>query len=98
MRTLDVLIPTRNRATLLAGAIESLLRARVPEGLAVNIVVIDNGSSDGTPQLLEWMAARHRGRIQIVEERRCGKSPAVNAGVQATSGEFVGMIDHDEEG
>ena len=58
MLTLDVLIPTRNRARLLAGAIESLLRARVPEGLAVNIVPIDNGSSDGTPQLLEWMSAR----------------------------------------
>ncbi len=69
----------------------------MPEGLTVNIAVIDNGSSDGTPQLLEWMAARHRGRIQIVEERRCGKSRALNAGIAATSGEFVGMIDDDEE-
>ena len=97
MRTLDVLIPTRNRARLLTGAIESLLRARVPAGLTVNIAVIDNGSSDGTPQLLEWLAARYRGRIQIVEERRCGKSRALNAGIAATSGEFVGMIDDDEE-
>ena len=79
MRTLDALIPTRNRARLLTGAIESLLRARVPAGLTVNIAVIDNGSSDGTPQLLEWLAARYRGRIQIVEERRCGKSRALNA-------------------
>lgn len=97
MLTLDVLIPTRNRAKLLAGAIESLLRARVPEGLSVTIVPIDNGSVDGTPQLLEWMAARHRGRIQIVNERRCGKSRALNAGIEATSGELVGMIDDDEE-
>ena len=97
MLTLDVLIPTRNRARLLAGAIESLLRARVPEGLAVNIVPIDNGSSDGTPQLLEWMSARYRGRIQVVEERRCGKSRALNAGIAATSGDLVGMIDDDEE-
>ena len=97
MLTLDVLIPTRNRARLLAGAIESLLRARVPEGLAVNIAVVDNGSADGTPHLLEWMAARHRGRIQIVHERRCGKSRALNAGIAATSSELVGMIDDDEE-
>lgn len=97
MLTLDVLIPTRNRARLLAGAIESLLRARVPEGLTANIVPIDNGSSDGTPQLLEWMAARNRGRIQIVEERRCGKSRALNAGIAATSGDLVGMVDDDEE-
>ena len=97
MLTLDVLIPTRNRARLLGGAIESLLAARVPEGLAVNIVPVDNGSTDGTPQLLEWMAARHRGRIQVVTERRCGKSRALNTGINATSGVLVGMIDDDEE-
>lgn len=97
MRTLDVLIPTRNRARLLAGAIDSLLRARIPAGLAVTIAVVDNGSSDGTPQMLEWMAARHRGRIQVISERRCGKSRALNAGIAATSGDLVGMIDDDEE-
>lgn len=97
MPTLDVLIPTRNRARLLAGAIGSLLRAPIPTGLSVTIVVVDNGSTDGTPKLLEWMAARHRGRIQVVNERRCGKSRALNAGIAATTGELVGMIDDDEE-
>ena len=97
MVTLDVLIPTRNRARLLAGAIDSLLRAPIPAGLSVNIIVVDNGSTDGTPVMLEWLAARHRGRIQIVHERRCGKSRALNAGIAASTGEFVGMIDDDEE-
>lgn len=97
MVTLDVLIPTRNRARLLARALESLLAAPIPADLSVNITVIDNGSSDGTPGLLEWMSARYRGRIQVVNERRCGKSRALNAGLAATSGELVGMIDDDEE-
>jgi glycosyltransferase involved in cell wall biosynthesis len=97
MVTLDVLIPTRNRARLLARALDSLLAARLPAELAVTITVIDNGSSDGTPGLLEWMTARYRGRIQVVHERRCGKSRALNAGIAATAGELVGMIDDDEE-
>lgn len=97
MVTLDVLIPTRNRARLVARALDSLLAAAVPERLTVNITVVDNGSSDGTRSLLEWMAARHRGRIQVVNERRCGKSRALNAGIAATTGELVGMIDDDEE-
>jgi GT2 family glycosyltransferase len=63
----------------------------------VNIVVVDNGSTDGTPALLEWMAARYKGTIQVVRERRCGKSRALNAGIAATTGTLVGMIDDDEE-
>ena len=94
---LDVLIPTRNRARLLARAIDSLLDARVPAGLSVNIIVVDNGSTDTTPKLLEWMSARHKGRLRVVVERRCGKSRALNAGIAATDGDLIGMIDDDEE-
>ena len=97
MVTLDVLVPSRNRARQLTRALESLLAAPVPEGLAVTIVPINNGSSDGTGPLLEWLCARHPDRIRVVEERRCGKSRALNAGIMATSGELVGMIDDDEE-
>lgn len=97
MVTLDVLIPSRNRARQLTRAVESLLAAPVPPGLAVTIVPIDNGSSDGTGPLLEWLSARFPDRIKVVEERRCGKSRALNAGILATSGELVGMIDDDEE-
>ena len=97
MITLDVLIPTRNRARQLSRAIDSLLRAAVPDGLAVTIVPVNNGSTDGTAALLEWLSARFKGRIRAVNERRCGKSRALNAGFAATSGMLVGMIDDDEE-
>lgn len=65
--------------------------------MSLNIVVVNNGSTDGTAGLLEWMTARHRGKIHVVNERRCGKSRALNAGIAATTGELVGMIDDDEE-
>ena len=97
MLRLDVLLPTRNRALLVRRAIESLLAAPIPEGLSVKIVVIDNGSTDDTPALLEWMQSRHAPRLLVVRERRCGKSRALNAGIAATHAELVGMIDDDEE-
>lgn len=97
MLRLDVLLPTRNRARLVTRAIESLLSAPVPEGLSAQIVVIDNGSSDQTPSILEWLKARHQPRIAVVRERRCGKSRALNAGIAVTRGDLVGMIDDDEE-
>jgi glycosyltransferase involved in cell wall biosynthesis len=97
MLRLDVLVPTRNRARSVQRAIESLLAAPVPSGLEVSIVVVDNGSTDETGSLLEWMKARHKPRITVVQERRCGKSRALNAGIAATTGDLVGMIDDDEE-
>jgi glucosyl-dolichyl phosphate glucuronosyltransferase len=97
MLTLDVLIPTRNRVRQLARAIDSLLAAPVPDGLHVTVVPVNNGSIDGTGAMLEWMTARFKDRIRVVTERRCGKSRALNAGVAATSGDLVGMIDDDEE-
>lgn len=97
MMTLDVLIPTRNRARQLSRALDSLLRAPVPEGLSVTIVPVNNGSTDGTAALLEWYSARYKGRLHVVNERRCGKSRALNAGIAATSATLVGMIDDDEE-
>ena len=97
MLTLDILIPTRNRASQLQRAVESLLQASIPDGLAVTIVVIDNGSTDETAARVEGLMSRMPGRLKLVHERRAGKSRALNAGVAATNGDLLGMIDDDEE-
>lgn len=94
---LDVLVPTRNRAPYLARTLESLLDAPVPDGLMVRILVINNGSTDGTGPLLEWINAQSRGRVEAIHERRRGKSRALNAGIAVSSADLVGMIDDDEE-
>ena len=94
---LDVLIPTLNRAPLLAGALRSLLDAEVPPGLDVHILVIDNRCTDETPALVARYSATYPGRVTLISERRRGKSRALNAGIAATSGDLVGMIDDDEE-
>lgn len=94
---LDVLVPTRNRASLLARTLESLLDAPVPAGLSTRVLVIDNGSTDGTGPLLEWMRARFHGRVEAIHERRRGKSRALNAGIAVSRADLIGMIDDDEE-
>src|SRR5512145_3237457 len=94
---LDVLVPTRNRASLLARTLESLLDAPVPDGLSARILVIDNGSTDGTGHLLEWMRTKFRGRVEVIHERRRGKSRALNAGIAASRAELIGMIDDEED-
>jgi glycosyltransferase involved in cell wall biosynthesis len=95
--TLDVIIPTLNRAPLLERALRSLLTARIPPGLEARIIVVNNGSTDQTGDLLSRLQSAHPGRLRVVDERRRGKSRALNAGIAVASGDLVGMIDDDEE-
>jgi glycosyltransferase involved in cell wall biosynthesis len=97
MMKLDVLIPTYNREKLLPLTLNSLLAAQIPPELEVGVTVVDNNSSDGTRQVIESYAEKSGGRIHYVFERAQGRSHALNAGVRATSGDLVGVIDDDEE-
>lgn len=93
---LDVLLPTLDRAHLLERTLQSLLAAPVPRRFEVLITVIENGCTDGTVELVEWMSKHYPGRIRLIHEPRRGKSRALNAGLAATDGELVGMVDDDE--
>lgn len=97
MVRLDVVIPTYNRRELLARTLASLLAAEVPPGLDVGVTVVDNNSKDGTRELVEEWAGRFGGRLGYVFETKQGRSHALNAGIAATGGDLVGMIDDDEE-
>lgn len=94
---LDVIIPTYNRQHLLQRTLQSLLNARVPADLGVQITVVDNNSSDQTARTVEQWKARFAGRLTYLFERQQGRSSALNAGIRATQGDLVGMIDDDEE-
>ena len=94
---LDVVLPTHNRALLLRRALESLLAAEPPDGLDVTITVVDNCSTDDTPAVVQSLMSRVGNRLQYVYEPKPGRSYALNAGIAATRGDLVGMIDDDEE-
>lgn len=95
---LDVLVPTYNRAAMLGRAARSLLAARVPPGLEVGVLVIDNNSRDATRAVVEGLRAES-GAVELnyLFEGRQGKSHALNSGIAATRGDLVGIIDDDEE-
>jgi glycosyltransferase involved in cell wall biosynthesis len=94
---LDVIVPTYNRDQMLAKTLDSLLSARVPAGMEVRITVVDNNSKDETRRVVEEWQAKAGGRLGYVFEPKQGRSHALNAGIAATAGDLVGMIDDDEE-
>jgi hypothetical protein len=86
-----VIIPTHNRATLLPRAIDSVLAQT--EADCCDIVVVDDGSTDATPQ-----AVRAYGdRIQYLRHPVSrGAAAARNTGIAASHGEFVAFLDDDD--
>jgi glycosyltransferase involved in cell wall biosynthesis len=94
---LDVVIPTYNRSAMLKRAVDSLLRARVPAELNVKIIVVDNNSMDDTKAVVNQLSEASKGRVSYVFEKQQGRSPALNAGIAAATGDLVGFIDDDEE-
>jgi len=74
---LDVIIPTYNRSALLKRTLDSLLAARVPEGLSVRITVVDNNSKDETRAFVEDYVRRYGDRINYLFEGQQGRSAAL---------------------
>jgi glycosyltransferase involved in cell wall biosynthesis len=95
--TLDVVVPTYNRSSLLQKTVHSLLAADVPANLAVTIIIVDNNSSDDTARVVAEMQQSAGLPIHYVLQTLQGLSHARNAGIAAGNGELIGMVDDDEE-
>lgn len=91
---LSIIICTRNRADLLRLCLEALISQEGAAPDAYEIIVVDNGSSDRTRQVVE-AAGRRFERIRYFYEERLGLSIARNAGVGRAAGEIVCFVDDD---
>lgn len=91
-----VIIPTYNRASMLSAAIHSLLRQRQDADL--DILVIDDGSTDGTMELLETLSAIHPELRFLRQVTNSGVSQARNQGLAALLPEtaVVTFLDSDD--
>jgi GT2 family glycosyltransferase len=92
----SILIPTHNRAASLRRLLDSLEASAGLEQTPVEIIVVNNHSTDATPQLLMEVSAKNR-RFAIIalEELRQGKSRALNLGLGRATGSFVLLLDDD---
>jgi cellulose synthase/poly-beta-1,6-N-acetylglucosamine synthase-like glycosyltransferase len=88
-----IAVCTRNRAGVLAQCLECL-DAQLVDPHEVEVLVVDNGSSDGTPDLVATWAAGGPGRRSLIEPR-VGLSHARNAALAASDAAVVLFVDDD---
>src|SRR5947209_8685894 len=90
----SAIIPTHNRAYCLPRAIESVLgQEGLGEQFELETIVVDDGSSDGTRDVVR----RHPGVRYIRLPSRRGVPAALNAGVRASTGSLITFLGSDDE-
>ncbi|MBF0200456.1 MAG: glycosyltransferase [Desulfamplus sp.] len=88
--TVSIIIPTFNRAWCIAGAVESVLGQEYPGEM--EIIVVDDGSSDTTREVL----GPYKDKISLLVQENMGVSAARNRGIEFSSGEFIAFLDSDD--
>lgn len=85
----SVIIPTYNRAKVIPPTLESVLAQTYPN---IEIVVVDDGSTDNTEALI----AQYNGRVRYIRQHNQGVEMARNRGFWNSSGAFVNFLDDDD--
>lgn len=89
---LSVIIPVYNSARYLEVALESVLTQSLTD---FELIAVDNGSDDDSPQILREVAARD-GRVKILTIPKSNAGTARNAGMKLAVGEYVYFMDADD--
>lgn len=87
-RPVSVLVPAYNESKCIANTVRSLVASDYP----LEVIVIDDGSTDGTADLVDRMRLRH---VRVVRQRNAGKPAALNNGIAHARHDIIVMMDGD---
>jgi glycosyltransferase involved in cell wall biosynthesis len=90
---LSVIIPTYNRAEVLPRAIDSVLLQEGIDRSQLEIIVVDDGSDDDT----ETVISQRYAETVYIKQSNHGVSAARNTGLHAAKGEWIALLDSDDE-
>jgi glycosyltransferase involved in cell wall biosynthesis len=88
----SVILPTHNRAATLARAIRSVLDQTLKD---LELIVVDDGSTDGTAELLRHYAGQES--IRVITSQKRGAAAARNLGAREARGAYLAFQDSDDE-
>ena len=90
---ISVVIPARDEIIALGPLVEEIAQALA--GRAFEAIVVDDGSTDGTPHALAALQARHPWLLALRNDRPCGQSVSIRRGVRAARGALIVTLDGD---
>jgi glycosyltransferase involved in cell wall biosynthesis/predicted RNA methylase len=94
----SILVPLYNEADYVYTLLERVAAAPLPEGLRMEIIVVDDASKDTSPNRVVEFQARHPGLVQLIRhDHNKGKGAALQTAIELASGEFSIIQDADLE-
>lgn len=94
MAKVSIIVPAYNREKYIGQCLDSLLNQTYKD---LEIIVVDDASTDDTPQIVEEYRERHPDKIKIKKlERNSGPSVARNEGIKIAEGEYICFCDSDD--
>lgn len=91
----SIIAATFNRSAKLERTLIDIQNLEIPPALAVEVIVVDNASTDGTKAMVETFIASSPLNVRYVFEKQQGPAYARNRGVREAHGEIVTFIDDD---
>ena len=88
---ISVIVPVYNTERYLERCIDSLLRQTIP----IQIILVDDGSTDGSGAICDRCAGEHP-NITVIHKENGGSGSAKNAGIERAEGELIGFTDSDD--
>jgi glycosyltransferase involved in cell wall biosynthesis/SAM-dependent methyltransferase len=95
MKAFSVVIPSYNHAHYVTNAIRSVLEQDYP---TLELIVVDDGSSDGSQAMIRQALADDRGRrVTYVEQANAGAHAAISHGLSLATGEYLTILNSDDQ-
>ncbi|MDR3163145.1 MAG: glycosyltransferase [Helicobacteraceae bacterium] len=92
MALVSIIVPVYNTEKYLKKSLDSLSNQTLKD---IEIICIDDGSTDGSPEILRERAEKD-GRFIVITEPNSGQGTARNRGIDISTGEYIGFVDSDD--
>ena len=93
--SISCVIPAFNEARNLGTVVPHILATLASLSDCIELIVVDDGSRDDTTRVMQTLCATHAQLVYLKLSRNFGKEPALTAGIDATRGEVVVLMDAD---
>ena len=90
---ISVIMACYNAAPFVAEAVSSVLQQTIAN---TEVVVVDDGSDDASPEIVTRLSDEHPGRVRLVHMKHSGPYPARNAGLGVARGDYIAFLDADD--
>ncbi|WHS05442.1 glycosyltransferase family 2 protein [Ligilactobacillus salivarius] len=92
-KTISIIIPVYNGEKRIRYCIDSIINQKVPN---VEIIVVNDGSTDKTAQILASYSSRYKGLVKVFSQENKGVSSARNKGIELALGNWIMFVDVDD--